>query len=506
MTNLSVRKFFAAASALACLSLAPHSASAMPPVNLPDFPDLVDKVGPAVVNIRTTARVSGSNSGGQRAMPPGMDDGDMSEFFRRFFGIPLPQAPNKPRGGDRGDRGGDRGGSPDQSDNADSEQNSGVGSGFIVSSDGYVMTNAHVVDDADNIYVTLTDKREFKAKLIGSDERTDIAVVKIDAANLPAVTIGDSNKVRVGEWVLAIGSPFGLDNTVTEGIVSAKGRETGDYLPFIQTDAAVNPGNSGGPLINMRGEVIGINSQIYSRTGGFMGIAFAIPIDEAMRVADQLKTTGKVVRGRIAVSIGQVTKDVSDSLGLPRAEGALVSSVEPGGPADKAGLQPGDIILKFNGAPVEADTDLPRMVGDTKPGTKATITVWRKGQSHDVPITVVQTQSEKTAKADEQQAPASKARASNPLGVTVSDLSADQIKSMKLRTGGVQIDAVDGPSARVGLQKGDIILRVGDTDVSNAKQFEQATAHLDPQKMVPLLVRRGENTQYVPIKPRVQGK
>ena len=500
MTNLSVRKFFAAAAAIACLSLAPHPAWAVAPANLPDFTELVDKVGPAVVNIRTTTRVSSTS--GQRGVPPGMDEGDMSEFFRRFFGIPLPQAPNTPRGGDRGDRGG----SPDQSDNNDDERSNGVGSGFILSSDGYVMTNAHVVDDADNIYVTLTDKREFKAKLIGADDRTDIAVVKIDATNLPTVTIGDSNKVRVGEWVVAIGSPFGLDNTVTEGIVSAKGRETGDYLPFIQTDAAVNPGNSGGPLINMQGDVIGINSQIYSRTGGFMGIAFAIPIDEAMRVADQLKATGKVVRGRIAVSIGQVTKDVSDSLGLPRAEGALVSSVEPGGPADKAGVQPGDIILKFNGLPVEADTDLPRMVGDTKPGTKATVTIWRKGQSRDLPITVAQTQTEKTAKADAQQAPAPKARPSNPLGITVSDLSADQVKSMRLATGGVQVEAVDGPAARIGLQKGDIILRVGDTDISSAKQFEQVTAHLDSQKMVPLLVRRGENTQFVPIKPRAKAK
>ncbi|WP_206952905.1 DegQ family serine endoprotease [Trinickia acidisoli] len=499
MTNLSVRKFLAAAAAVACLSFAPHSASAMPAANLPDFTDLVDKVGPAVVNIRTTTRVSGSTS--QHATPPGMGDGDMSEFFRRFFGIPLPQAPHG-NGGDRGDHGG----SPDQSDNGDGEANNGVGSGFILSADGYVMTNAHVVDDADNIYVTLTDKREFKAKLIGVDDRTDIAVVKIDATNLPTVTIGDSNKVRVGEWVVAIGSPFGLDNTVTAGIVSAKGRETGDYLPFIQTDAAVNPGNSGGPLINMQGEVIGINSQIYSRTGGFMGIAFAIPIDDAMRVADQLETTGKVVRGRIAVSIGEVTKDVADSLGLPHAEGALVSSVEPGGPADKAGLQPGDIILKFNGVPVDADTDLPRMVGDTKPGTRSTVTIWRKGQSREVPITVEQTQPERTAKADDEHASPVMPRPSNALGVTVSDLSPDQIKSLKLRSGGVQVEAVDGPAARVGLQKGDIILRVGDTDVSSAKQFEQVTAHLDSQKMVAVLVRRGENTQFVPIRPRAQGK
>jgi serine protease Do len=497
MTNLSVRKFLAAAAAMACLSFAPHAQSAIPAANLPDFTDLVDKVGPAVVNIRTTTRVS--SAPGQRGTPPGMGDGDMSEFFRRFFGIPLPQVP-------RGDDRGERGGSPDQSDNGDGESNNGVGSGFILSADGYVMTNAHVVDDADNIYVTLTDKREFKAKLIGVDDRTDIAVVKIDAASLPTVTIGDSNKVRVGEWVVAIGSPFGLDNTVTAGIVSAKGRETGDYLPFIQTDAAVNPGNSGGPLINMQGEVIGINSQIYSRTGGFMGIAFAIPIDEAMRVADQLKATGKVVRGRIAVSIGEVTKDVADSLGLPRAQGALVSSVEPGGPADKAGLQPGDIILKFNGAPVDTDTDLPRMVGDTKPGTHATVTIWRKGVSREVPITVAQTQPEKSAKADEQQAPRPVPRPSNSLGVTVSDLPADQVKSLKLRSGGVLVDAVDGPAARVGLQKGDIILRVGDTDVSSAKQFEQLAAHLDPKKSVAVLVRRGDNTQFVPIKPRAQGK
>ncbi|CAG4890707.1 DegQ family serine endoprotease [Paraburkholderia gardini] len=502
MTNFSVRNFLAAAVVAVCLPLVPHTALAAPAASLPDFTDLVDKVGPAVVNIRTTSRVSSST----RGLPPGMDDGDMSEFFRRFFGIPMPQSPQSPDTQPRGGGGGSGGNqgqqdTPDSGGGGDTEQNSGVGSGFILSADGYVMTNAHVVDDADTIYVTLTDKREFKAKLIGVDDRTDVAVVKINAANLPAVTIGDSNKVRVGEWVVAIGSPFGLENTVTAGIVSAKGRDTGDYLPFIQTDVAVNPGNSGGPLINMQGEVIGINSQIYSRTGGFMGISFAIPIDEAIRVADQLKTTGKVTRGRIAVAIGEVTKDVADSLGLPRAQGALVSSVEPGGPADKAGVQPGDIILKFNGHPVDTATDLPRMVGDTKPGTQATITIWRKGKTRDLPVTIAEMQPDKTAKADTKKTPPPKQRATNALGLAVSDIPSDQLKALKLR-GGVQIDAAEGPAARVGLQKGDIILRVGDTDVSNAKEFEDATSHLDPQKMTALLVRRGDNTQFVPIRPR----
>jgi len=506
MTTSSVRKFLAAALLLACLPFAPHTASAAAPAaSLPDFTDLVDKVGPAVVNIRTTAHVSSS----PRGLPPGMDDGDMSEFFRRFFGIPVPQTPpgSTPRGGGGGGGGGNNDGSQggssqgDQQDNSDSETNSGVGSGFILSADGYVMTNAHVIDDADSIYVTLTDKREFKAKLIGVDERTDVAVVKINASNLPVVTIGDSNKVRVGEWVVAIGSPFGLENTVTAGIVSAKGRDTGDYLPFIQTDVAVNPGNSGGPLINMQGEVIGINSQIYSRTGGFMGISFAIPIDEAMRVADQLKTSGKVVRGRIAVAIGEVTKDVADSLGLPKAQGALVSSVEPGGPADKAGIQPGDIILKFNGHSVDTATDLPRMVGDTKPGTKTSITIWRKGQTRDLPVTIAEMQPDKTTRADAKKPPAPKPQATNALGIAVSDIPADQLKTLKIRNG-VQVDVVDGPAARVGMQKGDVIMRVGDTDVTSAKQFDELTAHLDPQKMVALLVRRGDNTQFVPIRPR----
>jgi serine protease Do len=308
----------------------------------------------------------------------------------------------------------------------------------------------------------------------------------------------------VGEWVLAIGSPFGLDNTVTAGIVSAKGRDTGDYLPFIQTDVAVNPGNSGGPLINMAGEVIGINSQIYSRTGGFMGISFAIPIDEAMRVADQLKTGGKVVRGRIAVAIGEVTKEVADSLGLPKAQGALVSSVEPGGPADKAGIQPGDIILKYNGHDVSTATDLPRMVGDTKPGTKATITVWRKGQSRDLPITIAEMQPDKVTKAEAKKPTPPKERApSNALGIAVSDIPADQKKSLKI-SNGVQVEAVEGPASRAGFQKGDIILRIGDTDITSAKQFDAVAQNVDPSKMVAVLVRRGDNTQFVPLRPRAQ--
>ncbi|SMG03085.1 DegQ family serine endoprotease [Burkholderia singularis] len=499
MKNFSLRTSLVAAAVAAAVPFAAPLAAAASNVTatpaagaapatragLPDFADLVEKVGPAVVNIRTTANVPTDTRGG---LPPGFDNGDMSEFFRRFFGIPLPQ-PGGPKN------------APSQPDAPpDTEQNRGVGSGFVLSSDGYVMTNAHVVDDADTIYVTLTDKREFKAKLIGVDERTDVAIVKINATNLPTVAIGDSNRVRVGEWVVAIGSPFGLDNTVTAGIVSAKGRNTGDYLPFIQTDVAVNPGNSGGPLINMSGEVIGINSQIYSRTGGFMGISFAIPIDEAMRVAEQLKASGKVTRGRIAIAIGEVTKDVADSIGLPKAEGALVSSVEPGGPADKAGLQPGDIILKFNGRPVDTASDLPRMVGDTKPGAKATVTVWRKGQSRDLPITIAETPGDKVAKMGGRQSPQAKPR-SNALGLTVSDLSPEQLKALKLRNG-VQIDAADGPATRAGLQRGDIVLRVGDIDITSAKQFVDVTSKLDAQRTIALLVRRGDNTQFIPIRPR----
>ncbi|MFZ9265009.1 MAG: Do family serine endopeptidase, partial [Polynucleobacter sp.] len=336
----------------------------------PDFADLVEKANPAVVNIRTTEKVT-VRQGGMIPGMPGLDE-EQAEFFRRFFGIPLPtpkqQQPNR---------------KPQQE-----EQNRGVGSGFVIESNGYILTNAHVVEGATTIYVTLPDKREFKAKLIGADKRTDVALVKIEATGLARLPIGDSSKVRVGEWVLAIGSPFGLENTVTAGIVSAKSRDTGDYLPFIQTDVAVNPGNSGGPLLNTRGEVVGINSQIFSRSGGYMGISFAIPMDEAMRISNQLRSTGKVSRGRIGVAIAEVSKEVAESLGLNKARGALVRNIEVGAPADKAGLEPGDIILSFNERAIEKSSDLPRIVGDTRPGSKVSLMVWRKGAQKELSITV----------------------------------------------------------------------------------------------------------------------
>lgn len=459
------------------------SAAQAAPVTVPaDFADLAERTGPAVVNIRTTERVRPGQG------MPGGDDEEMQEFFRRFFGIPMPRQPQP----DRSPR------NRRQAPQPEEEVPRGVGSGFIISADGFVLTNAHVVDGADEVYVTLTDKREFKAKIIGVDKRTDVAVVKIDGKDLPRLTMGDPSKLRVGEWVIAIGSPFGLDNTVTAGIISAKARDTGEYLPLIQTDVAVNPGNSGGPLINMRGEVVGINSQIYSRSGGYMGISFAVPIDEAVRVADQLRTTGKVTRGRIGVQIGEVTKDVAESLGLARAQGALIQRVEPGGPAEKSGLEAGDIILKYNGAPIEKSTDLPRMVGATKPGTRATLTIWRKGANRDLTLTVAELEPEKTAKKEARQAKPE--QAANALGLIVSDLSEAQKKELKI-DGGVIVDESEGPAARVGLRSGDIILRLNNTDVKDAKQFNGLVAKLDAKKAAVVLVRRGDASQFVPIRP-----
>lgn len=451
---------------------------------LPDFTDLVDQVGPSVVNIRTVEKVVQRGGNGE------MDE-EMQEFFRRFFGQPLP---GQPRQGPRQNR-------PQQPQ--EEERPRGVGSGFILTPDGYVMTNAHVVEDASEVLVTLPDKREFKAKIVGADKRTDVAVVKIEATGLPAVKVGDISKLRVGEWVMAIGSPFGLENTVTAGIVSAKQRDTGEYLPFIQTDVAINPGNSGGPLINMRGEVVGINSQIYSRSGGFMGISFSIPIDEAIRVSDQLRTSGRVSRGRIGVQIDQVTKDVAEAIGLGKAQGALVRGVEAGSPGEKAGVEPGDVITKFDGKPIEKPSDLPRLVGNTKPGTKSTLTVFRRGASRDLSVTIAEIEPDKPSKrASDRDEPAQKPPASaaaKSLGLAVSDLTDAQKKELKVK-GGVKVDAASDAAARAGLREGDIIMAVGNTDVSNAREFESAVAKSDKSKALSVLFRRGDWAQYALIR------
>ena len=463
--------------------------------DLPDFADLVEKAGPAVVNIRTTERsragaTPGSGPGFQ--MPEGIDENDpFYEFFRRF--IPPRQSPSPGQGQTPRNRGGE-------------EVPRGVGSGFIISSDGFVLTNHHVVEGADEIYVTLTDKRELKGKVVGSDRRTDVALVKIEASNLPRLAVGDSNRVRVGEWVLAIGSPFGLENTVTAGIVSAKGRETGDYLPFIQTDVAVNPGNSGGPLLNMRGEVIGINSQIYSRTGGFMGISFAIPIDEAMRVADQLKSSGRVVRGRIGVGIAEVTKEIAEPLGLPKAAGALVRNVEANGPAAKGGVEEGDIILRFDGKAIEKSSDLPRLVGSTRPGARVSLQVWRKGATRDLMVTVGESEPDRAQKAQRPGAPGSgpgappALAAANALGIAVVDITEERRTQLRLKNG-VQVESVDGIGARAGLRPGDLLVALNNQDVTSARQFTELVAKLDKTKTHVALVRRGESATFVPLRP-----
>ena len=449
---------------------------------LPDFTELVERVGPAVVNIRTAERRGASAAAGGGEM-----DEQMREFFRRF-GIPIPNnpQPGQPR----------RGGPRDE----DSEpQQRGIGSGFVLTADGFVMTNAHVVDGADEVIVTLTDKREFKAKIIGTDKRTDVAVVKIDASGLPTVKIGDVNQVKVGNWVIAIGSPFNLENTVTAGIVSAKQRDTGEFLPLFQTDVAINPGNSGGPLINMRGEVIGINSQIYSRSGGYMGISFAIPIDEAIRVSDQLRTSGRVIRGRIGVTIAPVTKEVAESIGLGKAVGALVQGAETGGPADKAGIEAGDIITKVDGKTIEKSGDLPRIVGATKPGAKTTLQVFRRGTSRDIAVTVVEFEPEKPRRVA-QAAETQPAQPKTAVGLAVSDLTEPQKRELKLR-GGVRVETVEGIAARAGLREGDVIVTLDNTEVSDAKQFNSLVAKADKAKAISVMVRRGEWTNYLVIRP-----
>ncbi|HXY05226.1 MAG TPA: DegQ family serine endoprotease [Burkholderiaceae bacterium] len=454
------------------------------PATMPDFADLVERTAPAVVNIRTAARVS-MTAPGQQPQIPELDENDpFYEFFHRFFPQPGP---------------GQRPGPMPKSPHGEQEIPRGVGSGFLISSDGYLLTNHHVVEGADEITVTLPDKREFKGKLIGSDPRTDVALVKIEGGtDLPTLKIGDPAKLRVGEWVIAIGSPFNLQNTVTAGIVSAKSRETGELLPFIQTDAAVNPGNSGGPLINIRGEVVGINSQIFTTSGAYAGISFAIPIDEAQKIAKILRAQGKVVRGKIGVLIGEVSREVAEAIGLPKAAGAAVSSVENDGPAEKAGVQPGDVIIKYDGKPVESSADLRRMVASTTPGTKVTTTVWRDGAPRDLLLTVGEMPQEPARPGMRGSAPG-KAPESHPdvLGLVVSDVTAAQLKELHIEVGAVQVDSADGPAAAAGLRPGDLIVSVNASHVKNVKQFNELLKGIDLKKPIALLVRRGDQSQRV---------
>jgi len=468
LTGLAV---LVAALGLAHGKFSPVSAAAAAPAQaqqpaartLPDFTTLVEQNGSAVVNISTTARV---HTQAQQFQIPGEPGDPFYEFFKRFHG-PAPQ----------GD-----------------EVRRGVGSGFIVSADGYILTNAHVVDDASEVTVKLTDRREFRAKVIGVDRRTDVALVKIDAKNLPTVRIGDSTRVKVGEWVAAIGSPFGLENTVTAGIVSAKSRSLPDenYVPFIQTDVAINPGNSGGPLFNMAGEVIGINSQIYSRTGGYMGLSFAIPIDVAMKVKGDLQKYGKVSRGRLGVTIQTVTQDLAESFGLKKAQGALVSAVEAGSPAEKAGIKSGDIILTVDDRAVEESTDLPRIIGETRPGTQVTLKIWRSGETRELRASLGEMPAERIASAG------GKSDSSpSKLGVSVRPLTGEERKQINV-DGGLLVEEVQGAAARAGIQAGDVLLALNNEPLKSVSQLRRLVEK--SHGSVALLVQREGNKIFVPIK------
>ena len=445
---------------------------------LPDFVKLVEDQGAAVVNISTTQAVRR-----QAAVPqlPGIEDEEVQEFFRRF----IPRQQPGPQQGPR-------------------PESRSLGSGFIISGDGYILTNAHVIDSADEITVKLTDKREYKAKVIGADKRTDVALIKIENGGpLPAVKFADPNRLKVGEWVVAIGSPFGFENTVTAGIVSAKGRSLPqeNFVPFIQTDVAINPGNSGGPLFNMRGEVVGVNSQIYSRTGGFMGLSFAIPIDVALDIQKQLREKGRVSRGRIGVVIQEVSKDLATSFGLDRPRGALVNAVEKGSPADKAGVEPTDIITKFDGKVVDSSNDLPRIVGSTRPGSKADLEVWRKGASKTLSLTVAELLEARVAAHDAPRAQKSAELAANRLGIVVSELSAKQKEELKVASGLIVTEVK--PEARADVRRGDVLLTLvhkgKHTELKSSDQLNKLLAGMDKNAVITLQVRRGDAMAFVTV-------
>ncbi len=442
---------------------------------LPDFTELAEKQGPSVVNISVTQVVQGNGNpfGGMQ------DDDQFNELFRRF-GLPMPGMP--------------RGQMPPQDYKSQS-----LGSGFIISGDGYILTNAHVVNEADEVIVKLSDRREFKAKIIGADRRTDIALLKIDAAGLPKVSIGDPNQLKVGEWVAAIGSPFGLENTMTAGIVSAKGRALPqeNFVPFIQTDVAINPGNSGGPLFNLKGEVVGINSQIYSRSGGSMGLSFAIPIDVAVDISNQLKAGGKISRGWLGVSIQEITKELADSFGMKNSNGALVAGVEKNGPADKGDVQAGDVILKLDGKTINTSSDLPRAVGSVKPGKAVSVEVFRKGAVKTLYITVGEAPSDKDEVISQNKGTAKSEI--NRIGLVLRELTPQQKKNLNGKTG-LLVTESQGSAALAGIRRGDVVLGINNNEVPTIERFNKVLAAIPNGKTVAVLVQRGDSTLYVPVK------
>ena len=446
--------------------------------SLPDFTELVEDTSPAVVNISTRQH---QKAGRQAGMVPGMPDLEgLPPIFREFFERSIPQMP------------------PQQRRPQEREAQS-LGSGFIISADGYVLTNNHVVEGADEIIVRLSDRSELEAELVGTDPRTDVALLKVKGSDLPYVKLGSSSELKVGEWVVAIGSPFGFDYSVTAGIVSAKGRSlpNENYVPFIQTDVAINPGNSGGPLFNLDGEVVGINSQIFTRSGGFMGLSFAIPVDVAMEVADQLKAQGKVSRGWLGVVIQEVNKDLAESFGLDKPAGALIAQVMPDGPAAKGGLRDGDIILRFNGKEIVRSGDLPHAVGRVKPGSSASVEVVRQGKRQQLQVTV-------GSLPDEGEALVAQAggqeKRSNRLGVVVSELTADQRSNLDLKRGVVISEVTDGPAAVIGLRPGDVITHLNNSAIDSVKTFAEVVDELPKNRTVSMRVIRQGHASFITFK------
>ncbi len=441
--------------------------------SLPDFTGLVESNSDAVVNISTSGKAKARMVPHGFKIPDLPEDSPLNDFFGHFFGQPPRQSDTQPR--------------------------SSLGSGFIISGDGYVITNHHVIKDADEIIVRLSDRREFKAELVGSDERSDTAVLKIEATNLPTVKLGQSSNLKVGEWVLAIGSPFGFDHSVTAGIVSAKGRSLPNesYVPFIQTDVAINPGNSGGPLFNLDGEVVGVNSQIYSRTGGFMGVSFAIPIDVVMNVYDQLRDKGQVTRGWLGVLIQDVTRELAESFDMKRPHGALVAKVLPDSPAEKAGFETGDVVIQFNKQKIERSGDLPPLVGNIRVGDRVPVKVIRNGKRQQLFVVIGQLPEQEAHQLSSPKKP----ELDQKLKFSVKELTKVQREKLKLSEQGVLVDMIDaGPAYDAGIRQGDILLMLNNEKIHNVEQFDQTVSHLPTGRSIPVLIQRRGNPIFMAIR------